>query len=800
MSGKISELKGRFAAAGGVRKELLKLLGFVSAQSLILLRVAVNGVGAAAFAAFWLILAWDIAAAVISWRSGFKANTVIMYFPPTVFAFGAAVQCALVITDRDYVSKINDIVIQDVAVAMLCFAAVFFLYNFALKLIELRWVRAALAAAAVVIYASTIISGRVFGISDNDANLSLFGVQLHELIKIIFVILMGYILSSETLGTGAKLGLSFLFLTVCGASMVIMNEFGTLLVYVTVYVLSLCTVVDFSNIAFSVRTALRKKPVKIVFSIMAAMFVVLCIVFYDKVANAVEGKYESRILPWIGLTNNEHKQRMTYAIMNGGIFGIWDIRNMISVPVAQSDVTYTMVLQFFGQLGGLVLIVLYVLFAYVSQSEAAKSLELRSRTYAVIASFMFSAQAFIAIASAIGLLPLIGLTTPLVSKGGMSYITEFILLGVITRDHYNFCTSENYEACLAVDREISGKLSAKAANDRLERFKKMMGFIRSRRFVKAMLTTVCAVSVAALVLTAAAGFFIDSKFDLMHVTALDRSGWSDNPPEEMSGVKLASKKYVKNILLLGCDKEKDGVCRSDAIMLMSLNTKANKIKLLSFQRDNYVEIPGKDGKDKLNSAYSYGGAGLVVQTIQNNFRIKIDDYIEIDMDGFFNLVEELDKLTLTITDAEAEYINERIQGNLSSGAVDLTPKQALAYVRARKIPGSSGDFARTGRQRKALAAISKELDAMIKAGRFGQLNQVVNTAAATVTTDISNDEFKEILPDMLFALNSFAKSDSIDSQSVPFGKHYDNIRVNGTDYIEPQLMENYRYICEYLYE
>ena len=89
---------------------------------------------------------------------------------------------------------------------------------------------------------------------------------------------------------------------------------------------------------------------------------------------------------------------------------------------------------------------------------------------------------------------------------------------------------------------------------------------------------------------------------------------------------------------------------------------------------------------------------------------------------------------------------------------------------------------------------------MIKAGRFGQLNQVVNTAAATVTTDISNDEFKEILPDMLFALNSFAKSDSIDSQSVPFGKHYDNIRVNGTDYIEPQLMENYRYICEYLYE
>lgn len=818
MSGKISVVKSHFARlgergkkgeksnTGGGRRALYMLICFITFQSLILLRVAANGVGTFAFTAFWLIVLWDIAAAAISWRSGFRTNTIIMYFPPTIFSFGVAVQSAIVITDSDYMSKINDILIQDVMTAMVLFAAAFLLYNPALRIIQMRWVRIAIAAAAVIIYAATIISGRVFGTSDNDANLSLFGVQLHELIKIIFVILMGYILSSETLGTSSKLGLSFLFLTLCCASMVIMNEFGTLLVYVTVYVLSLCTVVDFSNITFSIKTALKKKPVKIVFSVIAAMLLILCVIFYDKVSSAIESKYESRILPWIGLTNNEHKQRMTYAIMNGGIFGIRNIRNVISVPVAQSDVTYTMILQFFGQFGGLVLILLYVLFAYFSQSEAAKSLDLRSRTYAIIASFMFSSQAFIAIASAIGLLPLIGLTTPLISKGGMSYITTFILLAVIIRDHYNFCTGENYEACLTVDDEVSQKISAKTANDREQRVERAISFIKSRAFVRSLLTVVCIVSTAALILTATVAFFIDRKFDLLQTMEFDRSSWIDAPVEEMSGIKLTSKEYVKNILLLGCDKEQDNTQRTDAIMLTSLNTKTNKIKLLSFQRDNYVEIPGRKNKGKLNSAYSYGGAELVIQTIQNNFRIKIDDYIEIDMDGFFAVTEKLDKLTLTITKAEADYINERTKGDLAPGTVDLTPKQALVYVRARKVPGSSGDFGRTERQRKALSAISSELADMAKKGRIGQLNDVINTAAGTVRTSISEDKFNEMLPNILFALNSLGKLekhggyDAINSESIPFGKHYDNIRINGSDYIEPQLMENYKYICEYLYK
>lgn len=799
--------------AEGKRTQLLTPLGFLAAQLLIVARVAVNGVGFFAFTAFWLVLLWDIAAAVLSWRSDGKANAVILYVPPTIFAFGVAVQSALVIPQKNYMVKLNDILVQDVAVAMICFAAVFLLYGYVIDresdkekeqqkdgLMERRWVRILLAAVAVVIYAATIVWGKVLGHHDNDATLSLFGVQMHELVKVIFVLLLGSLLSSETLGTPAKLGWSFLFVVMCCASLVIMNEFGTLLVYLMVYLLSLCTVVDYSHVRISVKGAFEKKPVRIIAIVAAAVLLLLCLIFYDNVKSAIESKYESRILPWIGLTNSEHKQRMTYAMMNGGWFGIWNIRHFVSVPVAQSDVTYIMVLQFFGQLGGLALMALYVLYAYCSLREVVRWREDSKRAYAVIAALMISSQAFVAIGSATGLLPLIGLTTPLISKGGMSYMTTFVLLAMITRSHYDFCTDDSYQKYVTRDQQTNRDISETARDSRAARTAAVADFFRSSAFVRVLLSVICVISLAALLVTLAASHWIDQKYALMQVEALHTEEWSDAPVEEVADLPLTSQKHVKNILLLGTDTDSNDTKRSDAIMLVSLNTKTDTIKLLSFQRDNYVAIPGKKDKHKLNSAYAYGGAPLVMQTIQNNFRIQIDNYVEMDMDGFFGLVEKLDKVTLTVTEAEAAYINQKTKSHLAAGTVDLTPQEALTYVRARKIAGSNGDFGRTERQRKALAAISKELSAMLKARQYRQLNEVIDVIVGTVQTGLSEDEFQEILPDLLLAVNKMAKSDSFQSESVPFGKHYDNIRKNGVDYIEPQLQENDAYICEYLYE
>ena len=50
-------------------------------------------------------------------------------------------------------------------------------------------------------------------------------------------------------------------------------------------------------------------------------------------------------------------------------------------------------------------------------------------------------------------------------------------------------------------------------------------------------------------------------------------------------------------------------------------------------RGLFVNIPGR-GFNLLNAAYSYGGSKLLRQTLEDNFRVRIDDFIMIDFSGF----------------------------------------------------------------------------------------------------------------------------------------------------------------------
>lgn len=52
--------------------------------------------------------------------------------------------------------------------------------------------------------------------------------------------------------------------------------------------------------------------------------------------------------------------------------------------------------------------------------------------------------------------------------------------------------------------------------------------------------------------------------------------------------------------------------------------------MTSLLRDMYVEIPGyKD--NRLNAAYSYGGAELLMETIEQNFDIHISRYVLVNL-------------------------------------------------------------------------------------------------------------------------------------------------------------------------
>ncbi|MCR5417396.1 MAG: LCP family protein [Lachnospiraceae bacterium] len=178
---------------------------------------------------------------------------------------------------------------------------------------------------------------------------------------------------------------------------------------------------------------------------------------------------------------------------------------------------------------------------------------------------------------------------------------------------------------------------------------------------------------------------------------------------------------VINVLLIGNDSRQNGEDgRSDAMILVSVNQKEKTIHMTSFLRDMYVTIPGH-GQNRLNAAYSYGGATLLCQTLKENFNIEVNRYAIVNFQAFAALVDAVGGVDIDITSEEVEWINaylneyNMLEGReittdyldtSLSGVVHLNGPQALAYCRNRYI---GTDFGRTERQRKVLSAIMKKV-------------------------------------------------------------------------------------------
>ena len=87
---------------------------------------------------------------------------------------------------------------------------------------------------------------------------------------------------------------------------------------------------------------------------------------------------------------------------------------------------------------------------------------------------------------------------------------------------------------------------------------------------------------------------------------------------------------LQHILLLGIDARPGQTTgRSDTMIILTVDTNNQKIKLMSLMRDIIVAIPGREN-NRLNAAYYFGGPDLLLQTIENNFGIHIEHYVGVN--------------------------------------------------------------------------------------------------------------------------------------------------------------------------
>ena len=195
---------------------------------------------------------------------------------------------------------------------------------------------------------------------------------------------------------------------------------------------------------------------------------------------------------------------------------------------------------------------------------------------------------------------------------------------------------------------------------------------------------------------------------------------------------------ITNVLLIGVDaRDLDEPCRSDSMIIATLDNNNKKVKLTSLFRDTLVDIPGH-GEAKLNAAYMLGGPELLMKTVKETYNVNIDKYIIINFWGFETIVDYIGGIEVDVKDYQLEelnkYIGESTGGNdcpvEKAGIQTLNGKQALSYARIRYNVGD--EYERTDRQREVIFKVIEKLQNTKPSKYLG----IMNTMLEYIKTNI----------------------------------------------------------------
>lgn len=300
-------------------------------------------------------------------------------------------------------------------------------------------------------------------------------------------------------------------------------------------------------------------------------------------------------------------------------------------------------------------------------------------------------------------------------------------------------------------------------------------------FLKIMIALASVFLVASIVFTSGVAYLL-----------VATSGYTRNDLEKneyVSSSDLEKSALVTNILLLGVDGDADSSSRSDSMILLSVDFAHAKIKLTSFLRDSWVEIPSKGKKAKLNAACSYGGPQLVVDTIEYNFGVDIDHFVMVDFNMFTQIIDNLGGVDVEVTKKEAEFINRTTRQTVEHGeSVNLNGEEALVYCRIRKL---DSDYMRTERQRKVISALIEKA----KTAGISKLIGTVYGVFPLIQTDMSPAEILGLAVKAGVGVVAF----DIQQTRVPIDEHMKPSTING-QWVEVLDIEATReYLAEFIY-
>ena len=180
--------------------------------------------------------------------------------------------------------------------------------------------------------------------------------------------------------------------------------------------------------------------------------------------------------------------------------------------------------------------------------------------------------------------------------------------------------------------------------------------------------------------------------------------------------------------------------RSDTMLLVHISKARDKAVMISIPRDTFALIPehrSKSGKlipavySKINYSFNWGGAPLLIQTIEEMTELKIDHYIEINFAGFARIVDSIGGVEVctkkNINDPKSHLI-------LEAGVHTLNGIESLKYVRTREFDGL-GDLGRMQRQQAFMSAVLRKATSAGVLLNPVTMASFINSSLSAVTTD-----------------------------------------------------------------
>ncbi len=229
-------------------------------------------------------------------------------------------------------------------------------------------------------------------------------------------------------------------------------------------------------------------------------------------------------------------------------------------------------------------------------------------------------------------------------------------------------------------------------------------------------------------------------------------------------------------LLIGSDRRSDGENgRSDSLILARIDPDARRVDLVSIPRDMQVRIDKIAGVQKINAAYSFGGATLAITTVSEFAGVPISHYAEVDFSQLTGLVDKLGGITVDVPES---FSGGNGGVSLKAGRQTLNGTQALGFARERyKVQG--GDFSRAQAQRIVLTALIEK----IAQQPVTALPGLIREFAGGIATDMSVQTITQ------YAMTMRKGAITVDTAGCPsYAFNQDGVSYVGVEYKEWQDM------------